>query len=149
MVSGNGEGKLLILKDSYANRFSQFVISDYTETHLIDPCFYKDSVTNYVEKNGIGDGIDFHENWSITSVCRNLKRWNWSKSSALQMGSLESPVGENFFTMSFPPGHLFLLKLWTNSPLSAILKLASCTRVFHDISRIRRVRQWDSDSGNC
>lgn len=56
-------------------------------------------------------------------------------------GSLESPVGENFFTMSFPPGHLFLLKLWTNSPLSAILKLASCTRVFHDISRIRRVRQ--------
>ena len=53
MVSGNGEGKLLILKDSYANRFSQFVISDYTETHLIDLCFYKDSVTNCVEKNGI------------------------------------------------------------------------------------------------
>ena len=46
-------GKLLILKDSYANRFSQFVINDYTETHLIDLCFYKDSVTNCVEKNGI------------------------------------------------------------------------------------------------
>ena len=52
VVSGNG-GKLLILKDSYANRFSQFVINDYTETHLIDLCFYKDSVTNCVEKNGI------------------------------------------------------------------------------------------------
>lgn len=53
MVSGNGEGKLLILKDSYANCFSQFVIKDYTETHLIDLCFYKGSVTNCVEKNGI------------------------------------------------------------------------------------------------
>ena len=53
MVSGNGEGKLLILKDSYANRFSQFVIKDDTATHLIDLCFYKGSVTNCVEKNGI------------------------------------------------------------------------------------------------
>ena len=53
VVSGSGEGKLLILKDSYANCFSQFVIDDYAETHLIDLRFYKDSVTDYIEENGI------------------------------------------------------------------------------------------------
>ena len=53
VVSGSGEGKLLILKDSYANCFSQFVIDDYAETHFIDLRFYKDSVTDYIEENGI------------------------------------------------------------------------------------------------
>lgn len=53
VVSGSGEGKLLILKDSYANCFSQFVIDDYAETHLIDLRFYKNSVTDYVKENGI------------------------------------------------------------------------------------------------
>ena len=53
VVSGSGEGKLLILKDSYANCFSQFVIDDYAETHLIDLRFFKDSVTDYIEENGI------------------------------------------------------------------------------------------------
>ncbi len=53
VVSGSGDGKLLILKDSYANCFSQFVIDDYAETHLIDLRFYKDSITDYIEENGI------------------------------------------------------------------------------------------------
>lgn len=53
VVSGSGEGKLLILKDSYANCFSQFAIDDYAETHLIDLRFFKDSVTDYVKENGI------------------------------------------------------------------------------------------------
>ena len=35
VVSGGGEGRLLILKDSYANCFAQFVIDDYAETHLL------------------------------------------------------------------------------------------------------------------
>lgn len=52
-VSGGGEGKLLILKDSYANCFSQFVIDDYAETHLIDLRFFRGSVTDYIEENGI------------------------------------------------------------------------------------------------
>ncbi len=53
VVSGSGEGRLLILKDSYANCFSQFVIDDYEETHLIDLRFFKGSVTDYIEENGI------------------------------------------------------------------------------------------------
>lgn len=53
VVSGNGEGKLLILKDSYANCFAQFVIDNYAETHLIDLRFFKDSVSDYIAENGI------------------------------------------------------------------------------------------------
>ena len=53
VISGSGEGRLLILKDSYANCFAQFVVDDYAETHLIDLRFFKDSVTDYIEENGI------------------------------------------------------------------------------------------------
>lgn len=53
VVSGKGEGKLLILKDSYANCFAQFVIDDYAETHLIDLRFFGDSISDYIAENGI------------------------------------------------------------------------------------------------
>lgn len=53
VVSGSGEGKLLIIKDSYANCFSQFVIDDYAETLLIDLRFFRGSVKGYIEENGI------------------------------------------------------------------------------------------------
>ena len=53
VVSGSGEGKLLILKDSYANCFAQFVIDNYNETHLIDLRFFKDSVMDYIQEYGI------------------------------------------------------------------------------------------------
>lgn len=53
VVNGNGNGKLLILKDSYANCFSQFVIDDYAETHLIDLRFFNDSIEDYIQENGI------------------------------------------------------------------------------------------------
>ena len=49
----SGEGKLLIIKDSYANYFAQFVVDDYAETHLIDLRFFKGSVTDYIKANGI------------------------------------------------------------------------------------------------
>ena len=53
VVSGGGEGKTLILKDSYANCFAQFVVDDYAETHLIDLRFFRGSVTDYIQENGI------------------------------------------------------------------------------------------------
>ncbi len=53
VISGEGEGKLLIIKDSYANCFAQFVVDDYAETHLIDLRFFKDSVSDYIEEYGI------------------------------------------------------------------------------------------------
>lgn len=53
VVSGSGQGKLLIIKDSYANCFAQFVIDDYAETHLIDLRFFSGCVSDYIAKNGI------------------------------------------------------------------------------------------------
>ena len=55
VVQGSGEGKLLILKDSYANTFAQFVADEYAEIHLIDPRFYRGSVSAYATANGIDE----------------------------------------------------------------------------------------------
>ncbi len=53
VVSGSGTGKLLIIKDSYANTFAQFTAEDHAETHLIDMRFFKGSVSKYAAENGI------------------------------------------------------------------------------------------------
>lgn len=53
VINGNGNGKLLILKDSYANIFSQFAVDEYNETHMIDPRFFRSSISKYISDNGI------------------------------------------------------------------------------------------------
>lgn len=53
VISGGGNGKLLILKDSYANSFAQFVIDDFEETHLLDLRFFTGSVTDYARMHNI------------------------------------------------------------------------------------------------
>ena len=53
VVNGEGNGRCLILKDSYANCFAQFCIDDFEETHLIDLRFFRSSVEKYVEEHGI------------------------------------------------------------------------------------------------
>ena len=50
VVYGEGDGKLLILKDSYANSFAQFVVDDYAETHMIDLRFFRSPVKKYIEE---------------------------------------------------------------------------------------------------
>ena len=55
VVSGDGTGRCLILKDSYANCFAQFCIDDFEETHLIDLRFFRGSVRGYIEENGIDE----------------------------------------------------------------------------------------------
>ena len=57
VISGSGEGKLLIIKDSYANTFAQFTADEYAETHLLDMRFYKGSVSAYVKDNGITEAL--------------------------------------------------------------------------------------------
>lgn len=53
VAAGAGEDRLLILKDSYANCFAQFCLDDYAETHLIDPRFFRGSVSAYVSEHEI------------------------------------------------------------------------------------------------
>jgi len=53
VIDGSGQGRLLIIKDSYANTFGQFVIDGFEQTHLLDMRFFKGSVSEYIKDNGI------------------------------------------------------------------------------------------------
>ena len=55
VIKGSGEGKLLLIKDSYANTFAQLVVDEYAEVHMLDPRFYRGSVSEYVAENGIDE----------------------------------------------------------------------------------------------
>ncbi len=48
----NGK-KLLIIKDSYAHNFAQFLCGNYEEIHLIDPRYYRATISEYVEEHDI------------------------------------------------------------------------------------------------
>ena len=52
-ICGSGNGRILIIKDSYANCFAQFLPEDYEEVHMIDPRFFTGDVAEYIEKHGI------------------------------------------------------------------------------------------------
>ena len=67
VITGPGTGKLLILKDSFANTFAQFVVDDYAETHLIDLRFFRGSVRKYIEKNGITEVLVLYNIANFTS----------------------------------------------------------------------------------
>ena len=58
VIEGSGKsGKLLLIKDSYGNTFSQFPVEDYAEVHVIDLRFFKDDVVEYAKENGITDTL--------------------------------------------------------------------------------------------
>ena len=61
-INGSGRGKLLIIKDSYANCFGQFVVDDYKETHIIDLRFFTGKVTDYIRENGITEVLALYNN---------------------------------------------------------------------------------------
>lgn len=45
--------KLLIIKDSYAHNFVQFLCGNYEEIHIIDPRYCRITIENYVKENEI------------------------------------------------------------------------------------------------
>ncbi len=45
----------MIIKDSYANSIVPFLINHYEKIHVIDPRFYKLSISSYIEENKIKD----------------------------------------------------------------------------------------------
>ena len=58
VIEGSGKsGKLLLIKDSYGNTFSQFPVEDYAEVHVIDLRFFKGDVVEYAKENGITDAL--------------------------------------------------------------------------------------------
>lgn len=58
VIEGSGKsGKLLLIKDSYGNTFSQFPVEDYAEVHVLDLRFFKGDVAEYAKENGITDAL--------------------------------------------------------------------------------------------
>ncbi len=56
VISGSGKsGKLLLIKDSYGNTFSQFPVEEYAEVHVFDLRFFKGDVVEYAKENSITD----------------------------------------------------------------------------------------------
>ncbi len=49
--------KLLIIRDSYADSLVPFLTPHFSEIHLIDLRYYKLSIQNYVEQNGIDQAL--------------------------------------------------------------------------------------------
>ena len=52
-IKSNNE--ILIIKDSYANSFIPLISKHYKKIHVIDPRFYKTSISDYIKENKIQD----------------------------------------------------------------------------------------------
>lgn len=51
-IQGDGEGSILVVKDSYANSFVPFLCKNYAKIGVIDPRGYKLSIKDLAEKEG-------------------------------------------------------------------------------------------------
>ncbi len=49
-IEGNGEGSILILKDSYANSFIPFLVEDFSSIHIIDLRYFNEGLDAIIEK---------------------------------------------------------------------------------------------------
>ncbi|MBQ5783099.1 MAG: hypothetical protein IIV99_06935, partial [Oscillospiraceae bacterium] len=47
-IKGSGKGKILVIKDSYANCFVPFLTNDFEQVDVIDLRFYKSSVKQLI-----------------------------------------------------------------------------------------------------
>lgn len=52
VIEGQGEGKILVVKDSYANCFVPFLLSNYEQVGVVDYRSYAYGLLNLVEKEG-------------------------------------------------------------------------------------------------
>jgi len=56
ITTGKENGRrLLVVKDSFANNFTQFLISDYEEVILLDPRYFRESYAQFAVDNDITD----------------------------------------------------------------------------------------------
>ncbi len=56
-IKGDGEGKLLLVKDSYTNSMAPFFLQQFQEVHLIDLRFMRQALSEYVEMYEIDNVI--------------------------------------------------------------------------------------------
>ena len=71
VIEGSGKsGKLLLIKDSYGNTFSQFPVEDYAEVHVLDLRFFKGDVVQYAKENSITDTLVLYGTQSFVKDTR-------------------------------------------------------------------------------
>ncbi len=49
------DNEILIIKDSYANCFIPLIANHYSKIHVIDPRYYKNSISDYIRNNNISN----------------------------------------------------------------------------------------------
>ena len=52
--NGEGTGKLLLIRDSYADSLAPFLARHFEEVHLLDLRYYRGAASAYAAENGIG-----------------------------------------------------------------------------------------------
>lgn len=57
ITTGNSGPKLLIIRDSYTDSMAPFLTAHFSEIHLVDPRYYKFSVSQYIQDNGIDQAL--------------------------------------------------------------------------------------------
>jgi len=58
ITTGNRNGKkLMVIKDSYANSFIQMAVADYEELYIVDLRYYKTSVLDFMEEQGVTEAL--------------------------------------------------------------------------------------------
>lgn len=59
--------EIVIIKDSYANAMIPFLVNHFKKVHVIDPRFYKSSISDYIKENkNIKDGLLIYNINTIT-----------------------------------------------------------------------------------
>ena len=51
----NNNNELLVIKDSYANSFIPLIAKHYEKIHVIDPRYYRLSISSYIRENNISN----------------------------------------------------------------------------------------------
>lgn len=65
-TEAEGEGKIAVIKDSYANAFVPFLLPHYREIYIIDPRQFSSDIFEYIAHNEINEVI-FMTNMGVTS----------------------------------------------------------------------------------
>lgn len=54
-TNSNTNKKIMVIKDSYANAFIPFLLTDYSEIYVVDPRHYKENIIDLVNENSIDE----------------------------------------------------------------------------------------------
>ena len=67
-IEGSGEGKLMIVKDSYANCFIPFLVQDYAQIDVVDLRYLRDAtIDELIEREGYDDLLVLYNFQSFSS----------------------------------------------------------------------------------